>query len=277
MRKIGLHLRFAGSLTQLIEKALRLELPFFQCFFVDKTTGYLMQPAPQDLEDFLRLRREHFQDLYVHGSYWVNLAGVYYTGHRALYRELALAKKLEFNNMVLHPGSAKGGENKGEGIDALAHSLNILLKKEAMDGIRVVLENTAHGNLSIGGDLHDFKLLLERVHNPEKIAFCIDTAHAYSYGYDIVDAAGRAAFIDCIEQTIGIEKVQLIHLNDTAEKLGSKLDRHESPGKGNIGLDALKSFMCEPRLKYIPVLMELPVMEENEEKEILNLVRSWDR
>lgn len=275
MREIGLHLRWTGSLQEFIEKSLRFHLPFFQCFLIDKTTGYLINPTAQDCEQFLSERRQHFGNLYVHGSYWVNLAGIYYTGHRALYRELAIARKLEFTHFILHPGSAKGGESKAEGIDMLARSLNILLKKDVMEDITIVLENTAHGNLSIGGDLHDFKLLLEKLDNPEKILFCIDTAHAYSYGYDIASAAGRTEFIDLIASTIGIDKVNLLHLNDTAEKLGSKLDRHQIIGQGNIGLEALKNFMTDERIAHIPVLMELPVMPDDEEQKIVEMVRSW--
>lgn len=275
MRNVGLHLRYTGSLKELIDKAVKLQLPFFQCFLVDKTTGYLLDPSQEDRDEFLRIRREHFKNLYIHGSYWINLAGINYTGQRALYRELALAKKLEFTHFILHPGSAKGGESKIDGICMLARSLNIVLKKEMMEGMTIVLENTAHGNLSIGGDLTDFKMLLEKLDTPEKILFCIDTAHAYSYGYDITTLQGRASFLDIIAATIGLDKVHLIHLNDTAEKLGSKLDRHQILGQGTIGIDALKNFVTDVRMSHVPVLMELPAMPDEEERKILELVRSW--
>ena len=114
MREIGLHLRLAGSLQELIQKALALNIPFFQCFFVDSTTGRIIKPAEHDVQEFIRLRRQHFPTTYLHGSYWINLAGVEYTLHRSLYRELELAKKLEFTHIILHPGAATGAQEKNQ-------------------------------------------------------------------------------------------------------------------------------------------------------------------
>jgi len=273
LRAIGLHIRLNETLTQVAEKALRLELPFFQCFLVLKSTGNLVKPPQEDIESFLALRREHFEDLYIHGSYWINLAGITNTGHRALKRELELAKRLEFNRFVIHPGSAKGGESKLDGIDALARALNELLKHE--HDITMMLENTAHGGFSVGGDLHDFALLLQKLDRPENIKFCIDSAHAYSYGYDITTELGRDKFIKLLEDTIGINAVALLHLNDTNEKLGSKIDRHELIGKGRIGIDSLRAFVTHDKLVQIPLLMELPVVDEEVEVQMLTMVRSW--
>lgn len=272
-KKIGLHIRYPGSLTALAEKALAMHIPFFQCFLVSKQTGFLVQPTPDDVATFLRLRREHFKELYVHGSYWINLAGIAYTGHHALYRELTMAQQLEFTHMVLHPGSAKGAATKAEGIEALARALNTVGRKKFT--IKIILENTAHGNLAIGGDVRDFHELLQKLDRPDAIQFCVDTAHAYSYGYDIADPAGMDAFIDEVASSVGLERVALVHLNDTIEPLGSKVDKHHMLGEGNIGFDALKNFMGDARLSNIPVLLELPVVGEDEEKKMLDIVRGW--
>lgn len=275
MREIGLHIRITGTLTDLITKALRLQIPFFQCFFVQQTSGLLLQPDPADVQEFLRLRRAHFKNLYLHGSYWINLASVTTYNHRALYRELELAQKLEFTHMVVHPGSAKGADDRLQGIDALARTLNVAVRKKY--GIKMILENTAHGNMAVGSDITDFKLLLEKLDNPDDIVFCIDTAHAYSYGYDIVDAAGRDAFIRLLDETVGLSRIHMIHLNDTYEALGSKLDRHQIIGQGRLGDDALKAFIHDDRLRTLPIIMELPPLEEAQEQEILDRVRGWNQ
>lgn len=274
MRGIGLHIRITGSLTDLITKALRLQIPFFQCFFVNQSNGFLIQPEAADQAEFLRIRREHFKNLYVHGSYWINLAGINYSGHRVLYRELEMAQKLEFTHMIVHPGSAKGAHDRLEGIDALARALNTIMRKNY--GIKLVLENTAHGTMSVGGDFNDFKLLLEKLDKPDQILFCVDTAHAYSFGYDIVHAQGREDFIALIDATMGLSRVHLIHLNDTQEKLGSKLDRHQIIGQGLLGDQALKAFIQDARLRTLPIIMELPVLSEDQEREMLERVRGWD-
>ena len=264
-----------STLTDLIEKALRLEVDSFQCFFVIQGTRRLIQPDITDLQNFLALRRKHFKNLYVHGSYWINLSSSTLTRHWALERELKLAKQFEFTHMILHPGSAKDAKTKSDGIDALARTLNSVLKRE--HEIKLVLENTAHGNLSVGGDLYDFKQLLEKIDHPEKLSFCIDTAHAHSYGYDITQPDGRAEFITLVDDIMGLDNVVLIHLNDTREKLGSQLDRHYSIGDGIIGHDALKAFAQDPHIESIPLLMEPPVASEQEEMELLTMVKNWER
>ena len=92
---------------------------------------------------------------------------------------------LSFLILFCHSGSAKGSTHYKEGVDILARALNILLKQEAR--IKVVLENTAHGKLTVGSDLTDFYELRQKLDNPERISFCVDTSHAYAYGYDIAD------------------------------------------------------------------------------------------
>jgi len=272
-RKIGLHVRLTSTLTDVVQKALRLELPFFQCFLLLQSTGNLIQLDDADVQSYVELRRKHFNDIYLHGSYWINLAGVRFTKHYSLDRELALAKKLEFTHIVLHPGSAKGAKTRQEGIDAMAHVINKILRKEHT--IKIVIENGAYGALSVGGDLTDFQLLLSKLEQPEKILFCIDTAHAHSFGYDIIDAASRESFIQLLDETIGIESIALLHLNDTNEKRGSQNDRHEVVGKGVLGDQVLRDFALHPRLKHIPLLLELPVLTEIEEKAVLDKVKSW--
>lgn len=273
MRPIGLHLRVTSSFTALIEKALRLKLDIFQFFLVHEETMRLYVPEHDDMQNFLKLRRAHFKNVYVHGSYWINLAGVSVTHHASLSRELRLAHSLECTDIILHAGSAKGGKNKREGIDAVARILNIILKEKF--NIRIVLENSAHGRLTVGSDIEDFKIILEKLDDPDAISFCIDTAHAHSYGYDITTAALQDQFINLLESTIGIKRIALIHLNDTKQRRGSKIDKHEMIGDGVLGEQILKEFVLHPRINHIPLIMELPELPENTEFEIVEKVRSW--
>lgn len=273
MRQIGVHIRVTESLQFLVDKATRLQVPFFQCFFIIQEIRKIIRPTDKDIKTFVTQRRDLFDTVYLHGSYWINLAGIANNGHGALRRELRLAKKLEFTHIILHAGSAKGAQNRLEGIDAMARTFNYIFKKE--HDIRFVLENTAHGNMSVGGDLNDFLLLKEKLDHPEKLLFCIDTAHAHSYGYDIVDSSERESFIDHIANTVGIDSVALIHLNDAYEKCGSRHDRHQVVGEGEIGQQALKAFVMHKRLAHIPIIMELPIVTESKELSVLNLVRSW--
>lgn len=257
----------------MIEKAVRLEIPIFQSFLLLQETGKLLPLHDDDVASYLAIRRAHFKDTYVHGSYRINLAGSNDADHFALRREIAMAKKLEFTHMVLHSGAATGVKDKREGIELMARLLNALVRYE--HDIKIVLENAAHGNTVVGSDLDDFKLVRSLLDQPEKIFYCIDTAHAHSYGYPLHDAASRNAFIQAVDENVGIENVVLLHLNDTHEKIGSKKDRHAIVGEGVIGNDALKEWVVHPRLSRIPLIMELPEMDEEKEKNMLAKIRSW--
>jgi deoxyribonuclease IV len=271
--RLGVHIRINSSLNELMERADFLELPFFQCFFVVQETGKLIQPTSEEVHAFLKIRRSRFDELFCHASYWVNLASLGNNGYPQLRREVVVAKRLEFTHIVLHAGTAKGAIEKSQGIDALAVALNNLFKRER--DITILLENTCHANLTIGSDILDFKQLLEKLDRPERIGFCIDTAHAHSFGYDIANINGHNAFLSFLDATIGIERIKLIHLNDTVELLGSHIDRHGIVGQGNIGTDALKAFVMHPALQNIPLLMELPEMSAAQELVVLEHVRSW--
>jgi apurinic endonuclease APN1 len=272
-QRVGAHIRMRSRLQELIERAEALDLPFFQCFFVPQETGKLIQIISDDVRQFLRFRRARFDDLYCHASYWVNLSSLGNNGYPQLCREIFFAKRLEFTHFVLHAGTARGALHKNEGIDALARSLNNLFARER--DIIILLENTCHSNLAVGSDISDFKLLLERLDRPERIGFCIDTAHAYSYGYDVASAEGQTDFINLLDKIIGIERIKLIHLNDTAEKLGSFIDRHAVIGEGSIGETALKNFALHPLLQHIPLLIESPELSVERELAVLEMIRKW--
>lgn len=272
-RKIGLHLRLNKTINDLAERAAALQMPIFQCFFIHQDTNQFAAISDEEIKLFLKQWRKKFDQLYLHGSYWINLASAS-TTNRILMRELDLAKKLEFTHIVIHPGSARRTGKKADGIAAIARKLNAILKNES--DITLVLENTAHAGHSIGGDLHDFLLLRERLDHPEKIKFCIDTAHAYSYGYDLTQEKSQKHFIDLIEKCIGFKNVALIHLNDTKQECGSRIDRHEIIGEGKLGLH-LPQIVHLDDFKQVPIIMELPVMDPKEEEKILEMVRSWGK
>ncbi|HEV2601644.1 MAG TPA: deoxyribonuclease IV [Candidatus Babeliales bacterium] len=273
MKDVGIHVRLNGSLLSALERIVIAGMPFFQCFLVSHKSNDMIHVTEQEKKDFLVMRRAWAGNIYLHASYWINLAGVQYTGHRALYRELRLARSLEFTHIVAHSGSAKGAAHKSDGIDALARAVNEFLTYES--SLSLVLENTAHGGMAVGGDFNDFKAMLELVDKPERVSFCVDTAHAHSYGYNLIGQENRQQFIDVLEKTIGIDAIGLIHLNDTAEKLGSKIDRHEVLGEGVLGMQALKEFVLDERLAQIPILLELPVVSSEQELATVEIVRSW--
>ncbi|MEX0672015.1 MAG: deoxyribonuclease IV [Candidatus Babeliales bacterium] len=271
MINIGLHIRVTSTLSHVAQKAIRLNLPFFQCFLTG-ARGKKIVISDNDKKQFL-LIRDKFSAMYLHGSYWINLCNFRNSHVELISSELDVARNLSFTHVVVHPGSAKYCSNKEVGIESIARSLNILTKRH--EGLTIVLENTAHGKMTIGSDLHDFALLLQKLDRPESVSFCLDTAHAYSYGYDLVCPTAQQGFLDLVDATIGLNRVALIHLNDTKEELGRRIDCHHAPGTGNIGDTALYRFISFSGLQNVPIILELPVMEEQDEFTVLQKVRQW--
>ena len=148
--------------------------------------------------------------------------------------------------------------------------LNKILKKE--DPITLLLENTTHENKTIGSNLNDFKLLKPLLTQPQKIGFCIDTCHAFAYGYDLEKTD---SFVETLDQTMGLKNIKLIHLNDSAKPQGSKIDKHAVPGKGLIGKKILQKIINHKKLKHIPIIIEPPVISNQKIQEMLNNIKEW--
>lgn len=271
MRNIGLHLRLTDTLADIACRAVSLEIPIFQCFFIRQDTNQFISLSDEEIDNFLKNWRSNFQDLYLHGSYWINLAQAS-SKNKIIKREINLAKRVQFTHIIIHTGAATKSHNKQEALATVARNLNNLLKTE--HEIKIVLENSAHAGLSIGGNLQDFFELKQMLDHPEKILFCIDTAHAFVYGYDIFNPQERKNFLKEIERTIGFDSVAVIHLNDTQQLCRSRIDKHEKIGSGLLG-PILQDFVNYELLKKVPLIMELPVMSQQDELQVLEIVRKW--
>lgn len=272
MRAIGLHLRIFSTLVDVAHQATQLNLPIFQCFLLEQESKQYIQMSDEQIKAFM-VRRQNFADLYVHGSYWINLAKKSDMTEYLLRREIELAKRLGFTHIIFHPGAIDSSDDRIKGIDTIARLLNKFVKHE--ETITFVLENVAYQVNALGGDLMDFRILREKLDAPEKVTFCIDTAHAFAFGYDIVSRSGYDYFIDLLNAAIGFENIAIIHLNDTKEECGSYQDRHDILGHGSIGIDALKRLVLDKRLASVPLIMEIPLIAEQEKETILTMVRSW--
>jgi deoxyribonuclease IV len=273
MKKVGLNLRLTTNMRDLIIEAQRLELPFFQSFLTFQENGSYIYCSEDEYQEFLLLKQD--TPFYAHGSYRINLANAPYRNdsYYFLKKELELAKKLECSYLIMHPGSTTDCQDHNQGIDNVAKKINTVLKKG--DYPTILLENVAFGKKVLGGDLHDLALIRSKIDKPEKVQFCIDTAHAFAYGYTIADSDEQGNFIDLMQKILGIDSIALIHLNDTREQLGSFRDRHDIPGQGNIGIEALKRFVNDSRLEHIPTLLELPILSEDVVKDILQQINAW--
>ncbi len=274
MREIGLHLRLKSTLLGVYEHAIGLNVDSFQCFFVLEENGSYYDLSNKEAQECVHLGH-HFKHRYAHGSYWINPAAEQGSKLPAFKKEIGMAHAGGFTHMILHPGSARGPVDKKEIIDRLAENMEYAWSRNY--SVQILLENAAHGGHALGGDLNDFKLLRDAVKHPEKLSFCIDTAHAFSYGYSYATAQELERFIDHMDETVGLGSIALIHLNNTYDAQGSKLDRHAPLLEGRIAEDALKNFVMHERLKHIPLLLEVPAMSDADYKATVERVRGWQK
>lgn len=271
MRQIGLHIRVTDTIIHAVDYAQQLQVPIFQCFLINQSNRKPLLIDHTIAEDFKKKATN--QRLYVHGSYWINLAHHKKNGLSILQKEIMQAKQLGSEHIILHPGAALDAPSHSHGITTLARILNKIMSYERT--ITFVLENTAHAHKTIGSNLQDFHQLKQKLDFPERIRFCLDTAHAHAYGYNIADITKQEEFIQHLEKTIGIDAIALIHLNDSVYQHSSHMDKHATLGNGTIGQTALKSFVLHPRLAAIPLILELPVLPKAQDNAMLQMVRQW--
>jgi|SaaInlLV_10m_DNA_2_1039722.scaffolds.fasta_scaffold00908_7 deoxyribonuclease IV len=280
-REIGLHLRIENSYSELAEIGIQLGASSLQFFLMPKNLNKYLKVKNEDQKKFLDLSDKFFSNSYIHSSYWIAPANGKKTSARVseryLKKEIAIAKKLNLNTIVLHAGAASGfpfnkeePNNRTAGINSVANIINSVLKKE--NNITILIENTAHGNKIVCSDLQDFTKLKPLLNFPKQVGFCLDLAHAYAYGYEMQDTD---KFINLLDQTMGTENIKLIHLNDSAKKLNSKLDKHALIGDGFIGKQNLKNIVNHKTLKHIPLILEPPEMDSDKIKKMISEVQSW--
>ncbi|OQX78569.1 MAG: deoxyribonuclease IV, partial [Bacteroidetes bacterium 4484_276] len=195
-----------------------------------------------------------------HDSYLINL------GHpemepleksrKAFLDEMQRCEQLGVPLLNFHPGSHLKRIDPEECLKRIAESINITLDKTK--GVTAVIENTAGQGTNLGYEFEQLAFIIDRVEDKDRVGICFDTCHGFVAGYDIKSKDGYEATWEKFDKTIGLKYLKGMHLNDAKKPLGSKIDRHESIGKGEIGLDTFKWLMNDPRFDEMPLILETP-------------------
>jgi deoxyribonuclease-4 len=270
-RRIGIHTSTAGGVEMAAERAYRLGANTFQ-IFSSSPRQWKPYALSQAHCDALRGLREKYGigPMAIHSSYLVNLASATPEFHRksvvAFRGELQRAMALSAEFLVLHPGSFRG-RSREEGLELVARSI-----AEAAEGLeleklnlRVLIENTAGAEFSLGGSFDQVGQLLEYLRPVCPVGACIDTCHTHVSGYDIVSESGWHETMRKLEETIGLQNVMAWHCNDAKDPRGSRRDRHEHVGKGTIGLEAFRRLLNDPRTEHAAFIAETPIEEPGDD------------
>jgi deoxyribonuclease IV len=249
-----------------------------QIFSDNPTAWRRRSEPPADAPAFVAYcAREGIGPIAIHASYLINLAGsaepFASQSLAGLIYEVQRAPAYGASLVNTHIGSHRGGGSEA-GLGLLSANVSRVLA-EAPDGVRLVLENAAGGGDSLGSTIEELARILEGITaGDDQLAFCLDTAHLWGAGYDLSTVEGATAVLDRFDALIGLDRLALIHLNDSRSKLGSRSDRHEHLGAGEIGSVGLRAILRDPRLPgRTTMVMETPGMEEG--FDVVNVRRAW--
>ena len=250
--------------------------------FSDNPTAWRRRPEPpDDAPTFVAYcASEGIAPIAIHASYLINLAGsaepFVSQSVSGLIYELQRAPEYGASMVNTHIGSHRGA-GREHGLRRIAENV-ARAAAEAPTGVRLVLENSSGGGDQLGSTVEELALILDGVAalDPaaaERIAFCLDTAHLWGAGYDISRASDAVAVIDRFADLVGLDRLAMIHLNDSRSPLGSLTDRHEHVGAGNLGPRGLGALLRDPRLAHVAFMLETPGAGEG--YDAVNMRRAW--
>ena len=212
----------------------------------------------------------------IHDAYLINLASpkaaTYKKSYFAFVEELQRSDKLGVPYLIMHPGSHVGS-GETEGLKKIAASLEKAYEESKIEHTTILLEATAGQGTNLGYAFEQLKFIIDESNLDDCVAVCVDTCHIFTAGYDIRNQEAWKNVKQQFDRVIGLDKLKVFHLNDSKRELGSKRDRHERIGKGEIGLEGFRTLLNDPDLREIPMIMEIPG-GEGAYKEDLILLRS---
>jgi deoxyribonuclease-4 len=277
--RVGLHLGVLRGLLRAARRSRQIGARALQ-IFSDNPTAWRRRPEPPaDAQAFVEYAgKEGIDVISIHASYLINLAGSaepFASQSRAgLIVEMQRAPAYGATLVNTHIGSHRG-VGREAGLRRIVENVRAILA-ESPPSVRLVLENSSGGGDLLGSRLEELAAILGGVGDApgaDQLAFCLDTAHLWGAGYDVGSAGGANAVIDRFDELIGLHRLPMIHLNDSRSLLGSRTDRHEHVGAGQIGPAGLGALLRDPRLAGATFIMETPGADEG--YDAVNLRRAW--
>ncbi len=265
---IGCHLSVGDGYLEMGTVASSIGANTFQFFTRNPRGGGVKPINTEDMANLCQfLKEENFAKIVAHAPFVVNLAAKEESKRKyavsVLEDDIMRMELLPYNYYNLHPG-CHTGQGEGVGIELIAKGLNEALYPDMTT--TVLLETMAGVGTELGKTFEELREIYNRVELKEKLGFCLDTCHIFDGGYDIV--GNLEGVIEEFDRVLGIENLKAIHLNDSKNILGSRKDRHEKIGQGNIGLDAIVAFVSHPSLCNLPFVLETPNEVEGYAEEI---------
>ncbi len=258
MLKIGCHLSSTGGFKAMALAAKSIGANTFQ-YFTRNPRGCVAKPIDkEDLSAFLKIyKEENFAPIVAHCPYTLNLCSAkenIRNFSKSVFKDDITRTDLIPNTFYnFHPGSHTG-QGTAIGIKQISEALNEIITPDQKTTI--LLETMAGKGSEIGGNFSELREIIDNIKIKEKIGVCLDTCHIFDGGYDIV--SNLEGVIEEFNKIIGLNRLHVIHLNDSKNTLGSRKDRHEMIGKGNIGIKAIEKIINHEKFKDLVFILETP-------------------
>jgi deoxyribonuclease-4 len=262
MPRLGAHMSIAGGLPRAVDRAVRHRCEALQIF--TKSVGQWRARAIPD--DEVRRFRDRVAEtgltpVVSHASYLINLGTaaepLRAQSIAALGDEVDRAERLGLRAVVLHPGAALEAP-EDEALARVAGGLLEVLRARPGGRAIVALEHTAGQGSTLGWRFEQLRAILEGAGGHPRVGACLDSCHLLAAGYDIRTAAGVDATLAAFDRLVGLDRLCVVHLNDSKTPLGSRVDRHTHIGAGAIGLEGFRALVTDARLRHLPMLIETP-------------------
>ena len=275
--RFGFHISISGGFSKVVEKAEIRGCETIQ-FFSRNPRGWKYDSLDHDEAETFRIsiQSSNLSPLFLHLPYLPNVASkeskFYSRSIDSIVTDLERAEQLGAPYLIIHIGHQMES-SEDEAIEAVAWAIN-----QAFDRVRnsvvLLLENTAGQGTEIGYEFGQIKKIIEGVEERDRIGICLDTAHSFEAGYDLSNKDGIERTLESFDQTIGLKRLHLLHLNDSKTPLGSRKDRHWHIGEGYIGLEGFRYLINHSLLKHLPGIMETPRKDTVEDLKNMEVIRS---
>jgi len=273
--RLGLHLSIQGSIDRVVDRGLERGCNTFQMFSRNPRGWKSKKLSSLEVESFRRkLGESGIWPVVIHTPYLLNLASprddVYSKSVALLKDELWRASELGVPYVVTHLGSHLG-YGKMSGFRRIVEAVNDCFSSVEND-VFLLLENTAGTKNSMGSSFEDVEYILSRIEVGKRIGVCFDTSHAFAAGYDLASRGAVQHTLERFDEVIGLDRLKIVHLNDSMGALGSRVDRHEHIGLGKIGEGGFRNIL-QSLLGQLPLILETPVDERRSDMGNLEKVR----
>lgn len=261
MKYIGAHVSIAGGVENAPLNAAAIGAKAFAMFTKNQRQWTSPPLTETSIEAFKANCRKHGyapEHILPHDGYLINLGNPdpvkREQSRKAFTDEMTRCMQLGLDRLNFHPGSHLREIPEEECLRLIAESVNAAL--DETEDVTAVLENTAGQGSNLGYSFEQLARIMEMIRDTSRIGVCIDTCHSFAAGYDLKSEEGYEKTMEAFERIIGFRYLRGVHLNDSKSLLGGHLDRHNSIGRGELGLEPFRRMMNDPRFDNVPMVLE---------------------